>query len=150
VFARFSRLSWREEAMATLALKPIFPIRHGSSRPKRDHDSPGQVDSRTKFWHAVLTTVGACALTSFSVLAPMFGNTGERLLALDTTIAASFDAAYRDLSTAVAFEFTPITLGPAITAESLAILDEDAEVLTMPEIEIHARPPVEIEVAPPG
>jgi len=108
-------------------------------------------------WRTVSITVGAVALTLFCVAAPIIDNPAERLLALETTstIPAAETSRY-DSWKAHAFEFTPTTLGPAISEEMLALAEEDAtdddwSIVTMPELEVRALPPIEAASdTPPG
>jgi hypothetical protein len=144
--------------MPTLAIKPVFPVRTRSSRPKRDQRKQHVRALRSGTWRAVSMTTGAVALTFFCVLAPMLDDPAGRLFALDTTSTIpAQEATPRDAWTALAFEFTPTMLGPAIAAEMLTLEDEDSAteedwaVVTMPELDVSAVPPVGApEATPPG
>ena len=143
--------------MATLALKPVFPVRTRSSRPKRDHRKHARA-LRSGTWRAVSMTTGTVALTFFCVLAPMIDDPAGRLFALDTTSAIpAQDVTGGDTWAALAFEFTPTMLGPAIAAEMLTLeeqdsaTEEDWAVVTMPELDVSAVPPMGApEATPPG
>jgi hypothetical protein len=139
--------------MATLALKPAFPIRTRSSGSKRDQRNPRERRaSRSRLWRAISIMAGALVLTFFSVLAPMIGDPAGRLFALDTTSTILAEGG-GDAWSARAFEFTPTMLGPAITDDALALIEDDTDsvIVTMPELEVHARPPTEEgEPTPPG
>lgn len=103
-------------------------------------------------------TGGVIALTFFAVLAPMMDDPTGRLLALDASSPVSTEEAFhRDASSAQAFELTPTMLGPSITDDMLILaeqdgaLDEDWSVMTMPELEVRALPPIAPGgSAPPG
>jgi len=144
--------------MPTLAIKPIFPVRTRSSRPKRDHRKQHVRALRSGAWRTVSITTGAVALTFFCVLAPLLDDPAGRLFALDTTSTiATPEATPHDVRAAVAFEFTPTMLGPAILAEMLTFeeedsaTDEDWAVVTMPELDVNAMPPLDApEATPPG
>jgi hypothetical protein len=141
--------------MATLALKPALPIRPRSSGSKRDHRPHRLRDAlHSKPWQTAAITAGAMALTFFSVLAPIIDDPVGRLYTLDTTpTIPTEDAIRRDtrsMQALQAFEFTPTMLGPAITEEMLILAEADAWVV-MPELEVHALPPIEVEgPTPPG
>ena len=139
--------------MATLALKPAFPIRHKSSGSKRDHRPHRLRDAlHSRPWQTAAITAGAMALSFFSVLAPMIDDPVGRLNTLEATPTIPMEEAIRrDTRSAQAFEFTPTMLGPAITEEMLILAEADAWIV-MPELEVHALPPIE-EVegpTPPG
>jgi hypothetical protein len=144
--------------MPTLAIKPVFPIRTRSSRPKRDHRKQHARALRSGAWRTVSITTGAVALTFFSVLAPLLDDPVGRLFALDTTSNIAIpEATPHDAWAGVTFEFTPTTLGPAIAAEMLTFedqesaTDEDWAVVTMPELDVSAMPPLDArEATPPG
>jgi len=143
--------------MATLALKPAFPIRTRPSGSKHDHRKRRVRDaSPSRPWGTLAVTAGALLLSFFSVAAPMIGDPAGRLFALEGTSTIPPDeATNRDTWWARAFEFTPTMLGPAIPAEMLALAEADADddlsVITMPPLEVHALPPAEaVEAAPPG
>jgi hypothetical protein len=141
--------------MATLAFKPVFPVRTRSSRPKGGHRKQPVSAMQSGPWRTVSITTGAVALTFFCILAPMIGDPSGRLFALDATSTLPKEAAVtRD---ALAFEFTPTLLGPAIAGEMLCLAEEDAAieedlaVVTMPELEVNAVPPIDVpEATPPG
>ncbi|HMI89254.1 MAG TPA: hypothetical protein VK550_34485 [Polyangiaceae bacterium] len=103
-------------------------------------------------------TTGAVALTFFCVLAPVIDDPAGRLFALDTTSTMpAEEMTPRDAWAALAFEFTPTMLGPAIAAEMLTLAEEDFAterdwaVVTMPELQVSAMPPIGApEATPPG
>ena len=135
--------------MATLALKPVFPVRTRSSRPKRDHLKHSRA-LRSGTWRAVSMTTGTVALTFFCVLAPMIDDPAGRLFALDTTSTIpAEEVTAGDARAALAFEFTPTMQGPAIAAEMLTLEEEDSAteedwaVVTMPELDVSAAPPMD-------
>ena len=136
--------------MATLALRPTFPVRPRSGS-KRDHRKNGvRVIKRTP-WRTIAITAGAIALTFFSVSAPMIGDPSSRLFALDAAPVRSIGAAFGDAWPGRAFEFTPALLGPVITAEMLTLAEDDwPAVLLMPALEVRAVPPVDDEPSPSG
>jgi hypothetical protein len=138
--------------MATLALKPAFPVRTRSSDSKRPRRKKGARDVlQTGPWHTVAITAGAIALAFFCVSAPMIGDPVGRLFALDTMpTIPSEEAGRSEAWSAQAFEFTPTMLGPAITEDMLALAEEDWWVLMMPELEVHALPPLDAVDTPPG
>jgi hypothetical protein len=145
-----------EEAMSTLALKPGFHFRPKSFHPKRDHRKDRGNAWHSAPWRTISVTSGAIALAFFCVGAPIVGDPAGRLFALDqvSTIPA-LEWTGREAWGALAFEFTPTMLGPAINAEMLAeedlVIDEAGSVLTMPELEVHALPPNgEIDIDSPG
>jgi len=127
--------------MATLALRPIFPVRpqSGSKRDQRKHRVR---DAQRTPWQTIAATAGAIALAFFAVSAPMFGDPSGRLFALDAAPTIPSAAAFGDMWAVRAFEFTPALLGPAITAEMLTLADEEGSVLLMPALEVRALPPV--------
>jgi hypothetical protein len=142
--------------MSTLALKPAFHFRPKSFHPKRDPRKGRGNAWHSAPWRTISVTTGATALAFFCVAAPIIGDPAGRLFALDqmSTIPA-LEQTGREALAALAFEFTPTMLGPAITAEMLAeedfAIDEAGSVLTMPELEVHALPPSgEIEIVSPG
>jgi hypothetical protein len=106
----------------------------------------------------VSITTGAVALTFFCVLAPVIDDPAGRLFALDTTSTMpAEEMTPRDAWAALAFEFTPTMLGPAIAAEMLTLAEEDFAtegdwaVVTMPELQVSAMPPIGApEATPPG
>jgi hypothetical protein len=124
--------------MATLALRPAYPVRPQSGS-KRERKHRGRDAPRT-LWRTIGVTAGAIALTFFSVSAPMIGDPSGRLFALDASPTISIAAAFGDAWPGQVFEFTPALLGPAITAEMLTLADEDP-ILIMPEFVVHAVPP---------
>jgi len=137
--------------MATLALRPTFPVRPRSGS-KRDHRKNSvRVTKRTP-WRTIAITAGAIALTFFSVSAPMVGDPSSHLFALDAAPAISTGTAFgSDAWPARAFEFTPALLGPAITAEMLTMAEDDRPaVVLMPALEVRALPPVDDEPSPSG
>ena len=144
--------------MATFALKSVFPVRTRSSRPKRDHRQQRAAALRSGAWRTVSITTGTVALTFFCVLAPLIDDPAGRLFALDTTSTVPApEVTPRDAWAALAFEFTPTMLGPAIAAEMLTSEEEDSAteedwaVVTMPELDISAVPPAAApEATPPG
>jgi hypothetical protein len=144
--------------MATLALKPVFPVRTRSSRPKRDPRQQHRPALQSAPWRTASITAGAVALTFFCVLAPMIDDPTGRLFALESTSTLpAQDVSPRAAWAALAFEFTPTMLGPAIAAEMLTLAeeesttDEDWDVMTMPELEVRAVAPIDApETAPPG
>ena len=142
--------------MATLALKPAFSIRTRSSGSKRDHPKRRRTRAalHARPWQTIAITSGAIALTFFCVLAPLADDPAGRLFALDTAPTNATEGTGSDAWTAGPFEFTPTTLGPAITAEMLVLAEaeeEDDLVVMMPELEVRAMPPVEDhESTPPG
>jgi hypothetical protein len=145
--------------MATLALKPVLPIRSRPFSSKRDQHKHRVRDVwQSGSWQTVCVTAGAIALTFLSVSAPMIDDPAARLFALDTTAAIPMEESFvRDAWSALAFELTPTMLGPAITADMLALAEEDAwpednlSVMTMPELEVHALPVPETGgPTPPG
>jgi len=143
--------------MATLALKPAFPIPTRSSRPKREHRKQHARAMQAGPWRTMSVTAGAVALTLFCVAAPIIDDPAERLLALESTSTIpTLEANLYDVWAHV-FEFTPTTLGPAINAEMLAMvegdgsIDDDWSIVTMPELEVRALPPTEVPSdTPPG
>jgi hypothetical protein len=134
--------------MATLALRPTFPVRPRSGS-KRDHGNHRMRDAQRTAWGTLAATAGAIALAFFSVSAPLIGDPSGRLFALDATptIATTFGG---DTWAIRAFEFTPALLGPAITADMLMLAEEDWSVLLMPELEVHAMPPNDDGPSPTG
>jgi hypothetical protein len=143
--------------MATLALKPVFPIRSRSPGSKRDHPRPHRTQDvlHAKPWRTLAITAGAVGLTFFAVLAPMLDDPAGRLFALDTLPTISTEWAMSgDAWSLQAFEFTPTTLGPAIPADMLTfaeLAELDGSEVTMPDLEVRATPPaIDDELAPPG
>jgi len=144
--------------MATLALKPLFPIRTGSSRPKRVSRRQRLHAMRSPPWRTMTITTATIAIGFFCVAAPMIGDPAGRLFALETTSTLPLtDATGSEGWATKAFEFTPTTLGPAIAAEMLAWADEEVSgeedwvIVTMPALEVRAWPPAEAkEATPPG
>jgi hypothetical protein len=69
----------------------------------------------------------------------MMGDKAGRLYALEGTPTASTDA-----STAhpwgAEFELTPAMMGPAIDVDAMTSIEEDAAVVTMPELHVTALP----------
>ena len=136
--------------MATLALRPTFPVRPRSGS-KRDHRKNGARVAKRTPWRMIAITAGAIALTFFSVSAPMIGDPSSRLFALDAAPAISTGTPFGEAWPARAFEFTPALLGPAITAEMLTMAEDDRPaVLLMPALEVRALPPVDDELSPSG
>ncbi len=139
--------------MATLALKPAFPIRTRRSGSKRDHRQQRvQNVWHSSPWRTVFVTAGAIAVTFFSVLTPMIDDPAGRLFALETvpTIPMA-DAIGHDGWYAHIFEFTPTMLGPAIAADAVMVAEDDAWIVTMPALDVRAAPPSAAdEPAPPG
>ncbi len=129
--------------MATLALKPAFPIRTRSSRSKHDHRKRhGKNVWQSKPWRTVSVTAGAMAVAFFSVLAPMIDDPAGRSFALETAPTIPY---------VHVFEFTPTMLGPVIAADAVILAEDDSAVMTMPELDVRAAPPSEAdEPAPPG
>jgi len=134
--------------MATLALGPAFRTRtrSGSKRHRRQREQPTLQPRR---WRTIAVTAGTIVLTSFFILAPMIGDPSARLFALDATPTIPAEEPGRDVWTARTFEFTPTTLGPAIDADLLTLAEEDGwaeeedgSVVTMPEFEVRAAPPI--------
>ena len=136
--------------MATLALRPTFPVRPRSGS-KRDHKKHRGRDAQRTAWGTLAATAGAIALAFFSVSAPLIGDPSGRLFALDATLTTPAGAAFGGDTWAIrAFEFTPALLGPAITADTLMLAEEDGSVLIMPELEVHAMPPDNDGPSPTG
>ena len=143
--------------MSTLALKPGFHFRPKSFHPKRDHRAARNAWHSAP-WRAISAATGATALAFFCVVAPIIGDPASRLFALDQmSTIPGLDRPSREWA-ARAFEYTPMMLGPAITAEVLALveaytaMDREAEaeaaaeieagaILRMPVLEVHALPP---------
>lgn len=141
--------------MATLVLKPVFPVRTRSSRPPRKPRRPTTQPLRSRPWRTVAIATGSAALAVFCVLAPLVGDPSGHLFALDaTSTIPGEETSLRASWDALAFEFTPTMLGPAITAEMLTLaeeLEEDWTDLMMPVLEVTAEPPTtEPEATPPG
>jgi hypothetical protein len=144
--------------MATLALKPIFRLRTRSSRPQRDPRQPHVPALQSAPWRTVSVATGAFALTFFCVLAPMIDDPAGRLFALDSTSTIpAHEPTPSQAWGALAFELTPTMLGPTIADEMLTLEEEDSAtgedwgVVTMPELDISAVPPIGApEATPPG
>jgi hypothetical protein len=140
--------------MATLVLKPVFPVRTRSSRPPRKPRHSSTHPLRSRPWRTVAVATGAAALSFFCVLAPLMGDPADRLFALEATSnIPTEEIALRGTWDALAFELTPTMLGPAIPAEMLTFAEEleEDEGVTMPELEVTAVPPMSApEATPPG
>ena len=122
--------------MATLALRSVLPLHPRSSGTKRPVHRTR--NPKRSFWRTVGVAAGAIGLSVFSIAAPILDDPTARLAALEMTPTIALVAS--TWSSERVFEFTPTTLGPAISDEVLAFLDVD-EWLEMPEFEVHALPP---------
>jgi hypothetical protein len=121
--------------MATLALKPAFLLRPRASGTERGSGHRARNPSKRRAWQTALLTTSAMALSIFTVVAPILDDPRGHLAALEMTPMALVSSLSER-----AFEFTPMTFGPVITSEVLAIIDIE-EWLEMPELAVHATPP---------
>ncbi|MET0591134.1 MAG: hypothetical protein ABW133_00440, partial [Polyangiaceae bacterium] len=127
----------KEEAMATLALRPVLPLHprsSGTKRPAHHARNP----SRRRVWQTAVIVAGAIGLSAFSIVAPILDDPSDHLAALDMTPTIALVPTIRTSDDA--FELTPTMLGPAISEEALAFLGIE-EWLEMPELQVHALPP---------
>lgn len=124
--------------MATLALRSVFPLHLRSSGTKRPVHHTRNTSKRS-VWRTVGVAAAAIGLSIFSIAAPILDDPSARLAALEMTPTIALTAL--PWTSDRAFEFTPTTLGPAISDEVLAFLDVE-EWLEMPEFEVHALPPI--------
>jgi hypothetical protein len=138
--------------MATLALRPAFPTPTQSGWKRGPRKQRGRDVLHPRPWRTMAITAGTVALTAFVVVAPMIGDPAGRLFALDATpTIPTWEAIRGDGSSARTFEFTPTMLGPEITADMFTLTEEDVWVVTMPELEVRAVPPIDgRESSPPG
>jgi hypothetical protein len=141
--------------MATLALRPAYPVRPQSGSKRDPHQPRARRSSRMR-WRTIAIAVGALTLGAFSVLAPLIGDPSGRLLALDATPTISAHSAWGgEAWPARPFEFTPALLGPTIAADMLSLIEEetlaeeDWPVMTMPALEVRALPPIAAEQRSP-
>jgi hypothetical protein len=121
--------------MSTLTIKSPFSM-HGTSGSKRDARKKVASAMQPRRGRTIALTVGAVAVTLFSVLAPLAYNPSDRLFALEATSTIPVD---ETLSAERLFDLGPTTMGPAITSEVLMRLDEEA--LHLPALEVRATPP---------
>jgi hypothetical protein len=123
--------------MATMAIRPVFPLHPRSSGSKHSSTHRTRNPARRRLWQTLFIAAGATALSVFSIVAPILDDPRGHLAALDVS---SLVLPLQLLGPESAFEFTPTMLGPAISGELLATLDIE-EWLEMPELEVHALPP---------
>src|SRR5690242_11922864 len=102
--------------MATLALRPVLPVRprSASKREPRERLGPRFHD---RSWR-IAGIAAAIALALFSVSAPMMGDPAGRLYALDATPTV-FNGAHANHTWSRDFELTPAMMGPAIDVDAI-------------------------------
>jgi hypothetical protein len=123
--------------MATLALRPVFPVRPRSASKQKSSERLGP-RAHDRSWR-IVGTAAATALALFSISMPMMGDPTTRLYALDATptVPTSVQAEH---AWSQDFELAPAMLGPAIDTDAITSINEDASVITMPELHVTATP----------
>jgi len=127
--------------MSTLTMRPDSSA-YGPSGSRRDHrEQDAQEKMRPRHGRTIAITVGVIGVGLFSILAPMVWDPTLRLSALDET---STDV---DIAAERPFEMHPTHMGPAITWETLLLIE--AGPMRMEPIDIRATPEGEEIVRPP-
>ena len=126
--------------MSTLTMRPDSSAYRpsGSRRDHREQDVREKM--RPRNGRTLAITAGVIGVGLFSVLAPMVWDPTPRLSALDETS--------RDVDIAVErpFEMHPTHMGPAITSETLMLIEEGT--LRMEPIDVRLTPEGEEIVTP--
>src|SRR5688500_18348834 len=102
--------------MATMAIRPVFPLHPRSSGSKHSSTHRARNRSQGRLWQTLFLAAGATALSVFTIVAPILDDPRGHLAALDLS---SMMLTAPLLGSGSAFEFTPTTLGPAISGEML-------------------------------